>query len=79
MGKNVNNCLIIGDSYSTFEGCVPAGYAVYYTTEGKGPEYPATKMNQEETWWSRMLSETGATIVQNNSWSGSTICYTTII
>ena len=33
-------------------------------------------MNQEETWWSRMLSETGATIVQNNSWSGSTICYT---
>lgn len=74
--KKVNNCLIIGDSYSTYEGCIPAGYAVYYSPMGRGEEFPATKMKLEETWWSRLLQKTGATLVQNNSWSGSTICYT---
>ena len=74
--KKVNNCLIIGDSYSTFKGYIPDGYAFYYCKEGKGEEHPTTKMELEETWWSRMIAKTNAVIVQNNSWSGSTICYT---
>ena len=72
----VNNCLIIGDSYSTYEGYIPKGYVAYYTPEGKGPEYPATKMELDQTWWRLMLAETKATLVENNSWSGSTIGYT---
>ena len=74
--KMANNCLIIGDSYSTYEGCVPKGFAVYYTPEGKGPEHPTTKMQLNETWWSRMLAKTDFRLIENNSWSGSTICYT---
>ncbi len=75
-GENdMKNFMILGDSYSTFEGCVPQGFAVYYCTEGReGIE--ATKMNKEETWWMRLIAKTGANLVLNNSWSGSTIGYT---
>lgn len=77
-GENdmVKNCLIIGDSYSTYKGCIPENYAVYYTPDGWGEDIIVNKMKQEETWWSRMLALTDATILQNNSWSGATICYT---
>ena len=68
--------LIFGDSYSTFRGYVPEGFAIYYCTEGRSPEEPVTKMDIDETWWRRLINATGAEIVQNNSWSGSTVCYT---
>ena len=64
--------LIIGDSYSTFEGHIPEGYAPYYYIGGQeGPD--VTKV--EETWWHQLMIETGSKLVLNNSWSGSTICY----
>ena len=31
MKSEIKNVLIIGDSYSTFTGANPAGYAVYYS------------------------------------------------
>ena len=66
------NTLIIGDSYSTFEGYNPEGYAVYYT-EKEG----ATDVRRvEETWWHQLQAQTDCSILLNNSWSGSTICYT---
>ena len=71
-----NNILIIGDSYSTYEGYIPEGYRTYYSEEGRGPDQPLTKMRLEDTWWMRFINATGATLVQNNSWSGSTVCYT---
>lgn len=65
--------LIFGDSYSTFEGCVPDGYAVYYSPR----ECDYTDVRKvEQTWWHRVMSRTGLELVQNNSWSGSTIGYT---
>ena len=64
----MRNILILGDSYSTFEGCIPEGYATYY------PALDVTRA--EQTWWSRVLRATGARLAQNNSWSGSTVCYT---
>lgn len=69
----LGNVLILGDSYSTFEGCIPNGYACYYIAAGK-PETDVTE--KEQTWWAQLIQETGANLVMNNSWSGSTICNT---
>lgn len=60
--------LIFGDSYSTFAGYIPKGYAVYY------PRADVTEVSK--TWWYMLAKETGSEIVMNNSWSGSTICNT---
>ena len=73
----LGNILIIGDSYSTYGGMIPEGYATYYSKEGRGdPEFMVTKMELCDTWWMRLMNATGATLAQNNSWSGSTLCYT---
>lgn len=71
---NLGNVLIMGDSYSTFEGYIPEGYGPYYT---KNPEKETDVRDVAQTWWYQVLSETGAHLVQNNSWSGSTIGFTT--
>lgn len=67
------NTIIFGDSYSTFEGYIPEGYACHYFLVPKN-EVDVTKVN--ETWWYKLMDETGSNLVLNNSWSGSTICYT---
>ena len=67
----INNFIIIGDSYSTFKGYIPEGYAVYYTGEGQ-----CGVNTVEETWWHRFVKETELNLVLNDSWSGSTVCYT---
>lgn len=66
------NVLIFGDSYSTFEGCIPEGYAVYYNPNGGDTDV----RNVKETWWHQLISETKSNLILNNSWSGSTIGYT---
>jgi hypothetical protein len=60
--------LIFGDSYSTFNGHIPPGYSTWY------PNLDVT--TAEKTWWGLYAKETNSTIVRNDSWSGSTICYT---
>ena len=72
----MKNVLIFGDSYSTFEGYIPDGYAFYYCKQGREQGPAVTKMNVEETWWKRVLAATGDNLLLNNSWSGSTIGYT---
>ena len=67
------NIMIFGDSYSTYEGHIPEGYAAYYS--GHRDEAPDLS-DVKYTWWHKLVTKTGATLVQNNSWSGSTICYT---
>ncbi len=62
---------IMGDSISTFEGCVPEGYAVYYTYEAgssTGVKSP------EDTWWWQVIAYFGGKLLANNSWSGSLTC-----
>lgn len=73
----LGNLLIFGDSYSTFGGMIPEGYRTYYSEEGR-PDNPVTKMHLSQTWWKRVLDKTGANLILNNSWSGSTICYTSL-
>ena len=65
--------MIFGDSYSTYEGHIPAGYAVYYSGHR---DNPPDVFDVKNTWWGRLIAETDSNLVQNNSWSGSTIGYT---
>ena len=64
----MKNILIIGDSYSTFEGYIPNGFEAYY------PKLDVDEAGK--TWWQTFAQKTGCNIIQNNSWSGSTIGYT---
>jgi len=68
----LGNTVIFGDSYSTFSGYIPEGYAVYYTKTREIPDVNRV----EETWWHMLAAELEGSIVRNDSWSGSTICYT---
>lgn len=68
-----NNVLIIGDSYSTFEGYIPDGYECFYMEGGREDN---DVISVCETWWHQVIDEMGASLVLNNSWSGSTVGYT---
>ena len=63
----MGNILIFGDSYSTFEGYIPNGYKTYY------PHLDVQRV--EQTWWSKYIQTINGKLIQNNSWSGSTIGY----
>ena len=69
----MKKAVIIGDSYSTFEGYIPEGYAIYYSSK----DCDNTDVRHvEETWWKRLEDKGVMQVVHNNSWSGSTVCYT---
>ena len=70
---SLGNVMIFGDSYSTYKGYIPEGYAVYYSGNR---ETPPDVSDVTKTWWHQVITETDSTLVQNNSWSGSTIGYT---
>jgi len=69
------NVLIIGDSYSTFNGYNPEGYSYWYPrSEDKKEETDVERV--EETWWHQLMKETGSELILNDSYSGSTVCST---
>ncbi len=70
---HIKNVMIFGDSYSTFEGYIPLGYDSFYTVAGRN-DNDLTVV--EQTWWHSLCTEMDLNLVLNNSWSGSTICYT---
>ena len=56
----LGNMMIFGDSYSTYAGYIPAGYAVYYSGHREGaPDVSDVK----KTWWGRILETTDATLI----------------
>ena len=69
--RHYNSFVVLGDSYSTFAG--------YMKPSSNDSWYPSTVENNvhnvEETWWYLFAREYGCTLKQNNSYSGSTICY----
>ena len=70
---NLKNVLIIGDSYSTFKGYIPDGYAKYYSD---AEDAPTDVRDVRQTWWHQVMSRVESNLVLNNSWSGSTIGFT---
>lgn len=59
---------ILGDSYSTFQGMNPEGYAPFYPNDKNDVIEP------EQTWWSLYIKTMGYELEENNSWGGTTIC-----
>lgn len=65
---------ILGDSYSTFQGCVwPDTNAVWYW---EAPNPRNDVHNVADTWWYKLITENGYRLCKNNSFSGSTVCNT---
>lgn len=48
------NAIIIGDSYSTFAGFVPEGYAIWYPTNY---EDDTAVRDVSQTWWHQVMEE----------------------
>lgn len=71
--KMKHNILIMGDSYSTYEGYIPKGYHYYYSDTRV--EKPIVK-GVEKTWWKRLANENDLNILLNDSFSGSSVCNT---
>lgn len=65
---------ILGDSYSTYEGRIPKGNAVWYKEPADLSRTDVTSVDQ--TWWSLLVKECGYTLLMNDSYSGSTISFT---
>lgn len=61
---------IMGDSISTYEGFIPRDYALFYTPEKR--ELNDLK-NVSDTWWMQVLDAMGASLLVNNSYSGSQV------
>ena len=70
----LGNIVIYGDSYSTYQNYIPEGYSCYYFPfeRERAPFLPSV----EHTWWYPIVTREGNALVENNSWSGSTVCHT---
>ena len=74
VGAQTKTVAVLGDSYSTFEGAIPEGNAIWYFKQNN-PDL--TDVNSvEQTWWSLLVNKKGWTLGMNDSFSGSTICNT---
>ena len=69
---------ILGDSYSTFYGCVvPDTNAIWYFPDGNKYVQKGNDVRKvEQTWWYQTIKRLGAKLERNNAYSGATICYT---
>lgn len=61
---------ILGDSYSTFEGHIPADYLPFYPRL----ESVSDVTSFEDTWWYKFANQNQMKLLVNNSFSGSTVC-----
>lgn len=64
-GKTGTTVSILGDSISTFRDYIPAGYYDFFPENGLVSDV-------NDTWWKRVLDDTGWTLYVNGSSSGAT-------
>ena len=68
----LGNTLILGDSYSTFEGKIPEGYHTWYGKEGF--ESGRTDVSEySQTWVYKVFDGKDNILVLNDSFSGTTV------
>lgn len=56
---------VLGDSISTYEGWIPAGYVDFFPMNGEVSDV-------DDTWWKRLIDDTGMEFCANSSSAGST-------
>lgn len=66
-GKKIS---ILGDSVSTFVGYIPVGNKDWYTGSNNGV------YSVYDTWWMKLINALSASLLVNNSWSGSRVTTT---
>lgn len=72
--KHYKSFVVLGDSYSTFDGYTsPLDNAQWYPADKFQHRNDVTRL--EQTWWKLFAEQYGSKLKQNNSFSGSTICY----
>jgi hypothetical protein len=72
--QNSKSISILGDSYSTFQGYLqPDTNAVWYWDNVEAMNTDVHHVR--ETWWHQFIKKNGYRLCVNNSFSGSTICY----
>lgn len=69
---SLHNVLLFGDSYSTFTGEIPEGYASWYSPDATYTDVTSP----EDTWWGILMEETRSDLLLNSSYSGSTLSHT---
>ena len=65
---------ILGDSYSTFENYLSCDSNAVWYWNGKHENTDVTTV--EQTWWHQLITKKGWRLDKNNSFSGSTVCFT---
>ena len=74
--KHYGTFSIIGDSYSSFKGYMAnANAATWYPASDHNMNDTNDVENVEQTWWYKFANNYGIRLIENNSWSGSTIDY----
>ena len=73
-GAQTKSVSVLGDSYSTFEGAIPKGNAIWYFKRNNPNQTDVNRV--EQTWWSLLIADKGWKLEMNESYSGSTICNT---
>ena len=74
--KHYGTFSIIGDSYSSFKGYMAnANAATWYPASDHNMNDTNDVENVEQTWWYKFANNYGCRLIENNSWSGSTISY----
>ena len=65
---------ILGDSYSTYQYYIPEGNEPWYFDPVRPDLTDVSDVRQ--TWWWQVVHDGGFILEKNDSYSGSTICYT---
>ena len=74
--KHYGTFAIIGDSYSSFKGYMAnANAATWYPASDHNMNDTNDVENVEQTWWYKFANTYNSRLLENNSWSGSTIAY----
>lgn len=74
--KHYGTFSIIGDSYSSFKGYMAnTNAATWYPASDHNTNDTNDVENVEQTWWYKFANTYNSRLLENNSWSGSTIAY----
>ncbi len=76
ISMNAQKVSILGDSYSTYSGEVSPDWNYCWYFNDKKNEGKNDVETSDQTWWKILIKEKGYKLEKNNSFSGSTVCYT---